>query len=70
MKKTIAIIMCLMLVVGLFAGCTKAPATTEEPATEAAAEAPAAEEATEAPAASGDKVINIYTFTEEVPKMV
>lgn len=70
MKKTIAIIMCLMLVVGLFAGCTKAPAATEEPATEAAAEAPAAEEATEAPAASGDKVINIYTFTEEVPKMV
>ena len=71
MKKTIAIVLSLVLMLATFAGC--APATpaaetaTEAPATEAATEAPAA---AEAPAADGDKVINIYTFTDEVPKML
>ena len=70
MKKTIAIVLSLVLMLATFAGC--APATpaaetaTEAPATEAATEAPAA---AEAPAADGDKVINIYTFTDEAPAL-
>ena len=71
MKKTFAIILSLMLILATLAGCAGTPAA--EPATEAT-EATAAEAATEAPAAepaaSGDKVINIYTFTDEVPKML
>ena len=69
MKKTFAIILSLMLILATLAGCASTPAAepaAEEPATEAATEAPAAEE----PAAAGDKVINIYTFTDEVPKML
>ena len=70
MKKTIAIVLSLVLMLATFAGCapatTATEAATEAPATEAATEAPAAE----APAAEGDKVINIYTFTDEVPKML
>ena len=70
MKKTIAIILSLMLILATLAGCASTPVATETateaPATEAATEAPAAEE----PAADGDKVINLYTFTDEVPKML
>ena len=70
MKKTIAIILSLVLTLATLVACAPAPAATEP-----AAEAPAAEAATEAPAAAapaadGDKVINIYTFTDEVPKML
>ena len=68
MKKTIAIILTLMLALSTLAACATTPAPAEEPAAEApaaeATEAPAAE----APAAESDKVINIYTFTDEVPK--
>ncbi|MEA5049822.1 MAG: carbohydrate ABC transporter substrate-binding protein [Eubacteriales bacterium] len=71
MKKTFAIILSLMLILATLVGCAGTPAA--EPATEAT-EATAAEAATEAPAAepaaSGDKVINIYSFTDEVPKML
>ena len=70
MKKTIAIILSLVLALAILAACAPAPAVeepaAEAPATEAATEAPAAE----APAADSDKVINIYTFTDEVPKML
>ncbi len=66
MKKTFAIILSLMLVLATLAGCASTPAATTAPATEAATEAPAAEQ----PAAADDKVINIYTFTDEVPKML
>ena len=70
MKKTIAIVLSLVLALATLAACAPAPAAvetaTEAPATEAATEAPAATEA----AAAGDKVINIYTFTDEVPKML
>jgi len=70
MKKTIAIILTLMLALSTLAACATTPAPAEEPAAEApaaeATEAPAAE----APAAAGDNVINIYTFTDEVPKML
>ena len=70
MKKTIAIILSLVMTLATLVACAPAPAATEP-----AAEAPAAEAATEAPAAAapaadGDKVINIYTFTDEVPKML
>jgi predicted small lipoprotein YifL len=72
MKKTIAIIMCLMLVVAALAGCASTAPATEAPA---AADTGTEEETTieteTAPAETGgDKVINLYSFTEEVPKMV
>ncbi|MDD4312156.1 MAG: carbohydrate ABC transporter substrate-binding protein, partial [Eubacteriales bacterium] len=70
MKKTIAIILSLVLTLAMFSGCTPAPAAAPAaaaPATETATEAPAP---AEEPAAAGDKVINIYTFTDEVPKML
>ena len=67
MKKTFAIILSLVLALASLAAC--APAATVAPAADApatgSAEAPAA-----APAADGDKVINIMTFTDEVPKML
>lgn len=67
MKKTIAIILSLVLALATLAACAPAPtAATPAEAAAPAAEAPAAA----APAAEGDKVINIYTFTDEVPKML
>ena len=55
MKKTLAMLLAAVMIVGLFAGCgAKAPAETQAPETEAPAvaetEAPATEAATEAPA--------------------
>ena len=58
MKKTIAMLLALVLVVGLFAGCG---AKTETPAaTTAAAAEPAATEATEAPAADATATGSVY----------
>ncbi len=64
MKKILALILALVLVAGVFAGCTSTPATTEEPAatetetTEEVAEEPA--EAEEAEATEGDSKGVIY----------
>ncbi len=69
MKKTIAIILSLLLALTALAAC--APAATTETATEATTtEATTETAAATEPAAEGDKVINIYTFTDEVPKML
>ena len=64
MKKTLALLMALVMVLGLCA-CGQSAAPAAAPAQEAApaAEAPAAAEA-------GKTVINLYSFTDEVPKMV
>ena len=69
MKKLIALLLCIILALGVFAGCASqsaAPAQeaakTEQAASSAAeSEAASAEEAA-APAASGDKVVRIGVF--------
>lgn len=75
-KKLCSVVLSVAMVATLLAGCGSTPAeapATEAPAAEEAApadeaEAPAAEEA--AAPAEGDNVINLYAFTDEVPKMV
>ena len=70
MKKLIALLLCVLMVLGVFAGCasSSAPAASEsksaeESKSEASAEAPAAEEsASSEEAASGDKVVKIGVF--------
>ena len=78
-KKLLSVLLSTAMVATLLAGCGSSAAPAEAPATEeapAAEEEPAAEPAAEeeAPAAdaaaTGDKVINLYAFTDEVPKMV
>ena len=67
MKKLIALLLTLVMVLSMTAcGGSAAPAATEAPKADApAAEAPAA------PAAdSGKTVLNIWSFTDEVPKMI
>ena len=63
MKKLLALLLCLVMVVSM-AACG---AKTEAPAApaETPAEAPA-----EAPAETGKTVLNIWSFTDEVPKMI
>ena len=73
-KKILSIVLSSAMVMGILAGCGSAPAadTAAAPAaTEdaAEAEAPAAEEAAPA-AAEGDNVINLWSFTDEIPGMV
>ena len=71
MKKLIALLLCVLMVLGVFAGCASqsAPAAStdkqEEAAAPAASEeaaAPAEESATEEAASSGDKVVKIGVF--------
>ena len=71
MKKLIALLLSILMVLGVFAGCASqsAPAATtdkqEEAAAPAASEeaaAPAEESATEEAASSGDKVVKIGVF--------
>ena len=71
MKKLIALLLCILMVLGVFAGCASqsAPAAStdkqEEAAAPAASEeaaAPAEESATEEAASSGDKVVKIGVF--------
>ena len=71
MKKLIAVLLCMLMVLGVFAGCAsqRAPAASESQSAEeskSAAEeaAPAAEEssAEEAQSASGDKVVRIGVY--------
>ncbi len=81
MKRILAIVLaCTLLFTVLLAGCgeTKAPATetpaAETPAAETPAETPAEE--TPAPADTAvtddpsDKVLDMWTFTDEIPKML
>ena len=76
-KKLLSVLLGTAMVASLLAGCNNNAAPAEAPATEEAAPAEDAEETTEeaAPAedtaaATGDNVINLYAFTDEVPKMV
>ena len=71
MKKCIALFLCMLLILGVFAGCasSSAPAASEEKSAESAAsesseQAPAAEESSESEAASesGNKVVKIGVF--------
>ncbi len=63
MKKLLALLLCLVMIISM-AACG---AKTEAPAApaETPAEAPA-----EAPAETGKTVLNIWSFTDEVPKMI
>ncbi len=63
MKKLLALLLCIVMVISM-AACG---AKTEAPAApaETPAEAPA-----EAPAETGKTVLNIWSFTDEVPKMI
>ena len=68
MKKILALALALCMIFALCAcGQTAAPAPAAEAPAAEAAPAPAAEAA---PAAAGKTVINLYSFTDEVPKMV
>jgi len=70
-KKLLSVLLTVAMTATLLVGCggsdapAAAPAATDAPAAEAEAEAPAAEAAP-----SGDNVINLWAFTDEVPKMV
>ena len=71
-KKLLSVLLTVAMTATLLVGCggsdapAAAPAATDAPAAEAEADAPAAEEA----APSGDNVINLWAFTDEVPGMV
>ena len=74
-KKVLSVVLSVAMVATLLAGCgaaAEAPATeapaAEAPAAEEPAPEPAAEEVAEAPA--GDNVINLWSFTDEIPGMV
>ena len=70
-KKLLSVLLTVAMTATLLVGCggsdapAAAPAATDAPAAEAEAEAPAAEAAP-----SGDNVINLWAFTDEVPGMV
>lgn len=77
MKKTLALLLAVLMVVSLFAGCAakQEPAQTEEPAADtqqtgepAAAEEPAAEEVTEEPVEEPKELsgeVNVYIASSE-----
>ena len=71
MKKMIAGLLCGCMIAASLTGCGKAPAS-DGGATEkaAGAEAEKAADKTEASSDSGSKVINVWSFTDEVPKMI
>ena len=80
MKKFLAVVLASAMTMTVLAGCGAAPAaeapaadTAKEETAAPADEAPAAEEAaaeeTAAPA-DGDNVINLWSFTDEIPGMV
>jgi len=76
-KKLLSAVLSVAMVATLLAGCNGGAATTEAPAadtaTETEAAAPAADTATETEAAApaeGDNVINLWSFTDEIPGMV
>ena len=75
-KKLLSILLSAAMTATLLAGCGSSAAPAEAPAAEEAtaeeaapADDAAVEEAPDA-AATGDNVINLYSFTDEVPKMV
>ena len=74
-KRVIAIMMSAVMAAAALAGCAStgsAPAATTAPAEEAAPaeEGAAAEEAAPAAAGADGGVINLWTFTDEVPGMI
>lgn len=75
MKKMIAGLLCGCMIAASLTGCGKAPAS-DGGATEKAASAETEKAAdktadkTEASSDSGSKVINVWSFTDEVPKMI
>lgn len=68
MKKLIASVLCACMISSLLVGC--GDKTTTPPATDEGTEEPATEEPAQEPAATGDNVINLWAFTDEVPTMV
>lgn len=68
MKKLIASVLCACMISSLLVGC--GDKTTTPPTTDEGTEEPAAEEPAQEPAATGDNVINLWAFTDEVPTMV
>ena len=70
-RKLLSVLLTVAMTATLLVGCggsdapAAAPAATDAPAAEAEADAPAAEAAP-----SGDNVINLWAFTDEVPGMV
>lgn len=69
-RKILASLLCLSMVATTFAGCGSASGDGAAPATSDAAPAASADGGAAAPAASGDNVINLWSFTDEIPGMV
>lgn len=70
MKRIIAGILCAtMLIVGITA-CGGSNSDSSVPAADGAGNEASSDTAEATPTASGDKVINVWSFTDEVPKMI
>ena len=76
MKKVLAVVLASVMSLSVLAGCGDSAASTDAASTDAAATTDAASTddaaATDdaAPAADGDNVINLWSFTDEIPGMV
>ena len=71
MKKLVASALCVSMMAGMLVGCGETAATPAAPAddnTTATTETATTEPA--APAAAGDVVVNLWSFTDEIPGMV
>ena len=71
-KRVISIMLSVAMVATLLVGCSGSTTaeTTSAPAADTTEAAPAADTTEAAPAAEGDKVINLWSFTDEIPGMV
>ena len=70
-KKVLATLLAASMVASLLVGCgSSAPAASNDTAAPAADSASADDAAAPAPAESGDNVINLWSFTDEIPGMV
>jgi len=68
MKKVIALALALMLMVGMFAACGNNNAGDQGGG--AGTTAPSTDQPAAEPGAGGNPVIHVYSFTDEVPRMV
>ena len=66
MKKLLAYALCACMVGSLLIGCGSANADTAAPAADTAGDSEASAETQ----ATGDNVINVWAFTDEVPNMI
>jgi len=76
-KKVLSVVLCVAMVAAMLAGCgeaaapaAEAPAAADEAVAEEAPAAEAEEPAEAAAPAEGDNVINLWSFTDEIPGMV